>query len=571
RRILRRAVRSGRELGFEGPFMHEVCDAVVENFQHVYPSLRLKGREAATTIRQEEERFFRTLERGIALFEERIDSAKSAGDSALSGADVFQLYDTFGFPADLTEIMAQERGMSVDMAGYVTAMQEQKERSRAADSRYEDAGEWRILAEGAANTFVGYNKLEVTTSVLRFREHDGRVDLTLRESPFYAESGGQVGDAGEVTTEDGSVTIVIDDTRKTTAGITLSGYLADGRLDSEKLSQPVTARVDASRRADIAAHHTATHLLHTALHKHVSKDAFQAGSLVAPDRLRFDFSYERPVTDDQVARIEAWVNGQIEEDDAVIVHEDIALSEAEERGAMMMFGEKYGERVRMVQVSDYSLELCGGTHVQRTGALGYFRVVAESGVAAGTRRIEAIVGASAIAAAEADRAQLRRLAHALKSPTAQLEDRVAKLDAENRELERKLQSLTQVQANAVAGDLVNQAVDVAGVAVLAAEVQSDSRDALLAMADGLRDKLPESAIALLAAKVDGKPALIVMVTDAAFKGHKIKAGDLINDVASHVGGRGGGRPTLAQAGGSKPEGIADAIAAFVPAVQARLS
>ena len=571
RRILRRAVRHGRQLGFERPFLCEVADAVVANFQHVYPELRLKHREAATVIRTEEERFFRTIDRGTSLFEDVVAAAKQAGTNEIDGDAVFKLYDTFGFPPDLTEIMAGEHGMSIDTAGYKAAMERQRSRSRAADDRYEDVGEWQILAEGNANTFVGYDALEVTTDVLRYRLQDeGRVEFTLRESPFYAESGGQVGDKGVVESSDGALVIEVDDVQKTPAGITLSGVISDGNLTAERLSAPVRARVDANTRLRSASNHTATHLLHAALHRIVSKDAFQAGSLVAPNRLRFDFSHGEGVSDAQLAEMEAWVNAEIQADRAVQIHNDVPLAEAERRGAMRMFGEKYGETVRMVEVGADSLELCGGTHVQRTGELAFFRIVAESGVAAGVRRIEAVTREDAFALAQADRHRVESLAALLKAPASQLEERVQRLLSEHRSLERQVESLTQQAANEQAASLTSSVVDVDGVGVLAARVQVANRDALLAMADGLRDQLGSVAVALLATVLDDKPALLVMATDAAVKQRGLKAGDLINDAAEHVGGRGGGRPTLAQAGGKDVGGIDGAVAAFVEAVRTRL-
>ena len=572
RRILRRAVRHGRQLGFDAPFLCEVTDAVVANFQHVYPELRLKHREAATVIRTEEERFFRTIDRGTSLFEEVVTEAKAAGSTTIDGDAVFKLYDTFGFPPDLTEIMAEEHGMTIDTAGYTAAMERQRSRSRAADERYEDAGEWQILADGNANTFVGYATLEVTTDVLRFRPLDeGRVEFTLRESPFYAESGGQVGDTGTVESEDGALVIDVEDVQKTPAGITLTGTVSDGNLTAERLSRPVHARVNPDTRQRSASNHTATHLLHAALHRTVSKDAFQAGSLVAPNRLRFDFSHGQAVTDEQLAEMEAWVNAEIQADRPVTIHDDVPLAEAERRGAMMMFGEKYGETVRMVEVGADSLELCGGTHVGRTGELAYFRIVAESGVAAGVRRIEAVTREEAFALAQADRKQVETLAELLKSPVAQLEERVQKLLTEHRALERQVESLTQQAANQQAAQLASSRVDIEGVGVLASRVDVPNRDALLAMADGLRDQLGTVAVALLAAVLDGKPALLVMATDAAVKQHGLKAGDLINDAAHHVGGRGGGRPTLAQAGGKDVGGIDAALAGFADAVRGRLA
>lgn len=571
RRILRRAVRFGRQLGFEGPFLHEVAAAVVDNFQHVYPELRLKGREAATIICNEEERFFKTIDRGIALFEEVAARVEADSTRTIDGDAMFRLYDTFGFPPDLTQIMAEERGLSVDLEGYERAMQEQRERSKAADVRYESAGEWTILHDGAADTFIGYDKLAAVTDVLRFRVDGDAIELTLRESPFYAESGGQVGDRGQLLSEDGELEVSIDDTQKTTAGITLRGKVTRGAPSPERLAKPVSVQVDADARFLTACNHSATHLLHAALHEIVSADAFQAGSLVAPDRLRFDFSYGKPVTVEQLDAIERWVNARVRESLPIAIHADVPLEEAERRGAMMMFGEKYGAHVRMVEMGPDSLELCGGTHVAATSDIAYFRVTSESGVAAGVRRIEAVTNRGAFERAAADRARVRDLSALLKVNATQLDERVQRLLADNKELERKLTSLEQKQANEAASALGDALTKVGDVSVVAARVEAANRDQLLAMADGLRDQVDGPAVAFFAAAIDGKPALLVLCTDDAVSGHGLKAGDLINDAAQHVGGRGGGRPTLAQAGGKDVGGIDAAVASFVDAVRARLA
>ena len=572
RRILRRAVRYGRELGFTGPFLHRVAEQVEAGFGHVYPELRLKGEEVRTLIRTEEERFFRTLDRGIALFEEVADETAARGETVISGDAVFKLYDTFGFPPDLTEIMAEERNLKIDEHGYQRAMQEQRERSKAADDRYVETGEWIILQDGVADTFVGHDRLSAEADVLRYRVRgdDGLVELTLRETPFYAESGGQIGDRGRIRSADGTVVLHVTDTRKTTAGITHIAELIEGDLASGALRKPVTATVDDRARFLTACNHTATHLLHAALHRYVSDKAFQRGSLVAPDRLRFDFQYDQPVSDDQLRSIESQVNAWIRENHPVKVHLNVALAEAEAMGAMMIFEEKYGDRVRVVEIPGESTELCGGTHVNETNDIAFFRIVSEGGVAAGVRRIEAVTNERAFDIANEDRAMLDAVAGALKTTTADLEDRVARLIAENRDLTKQLESLTRVKAAMTAQELAAAAEDVNGITVVSAQVEASSRDELLAIADALRDRLGETGVALLAAAIDDRPALLTLATQAAFKQHKLKAGDLINDVASHVGGRGGGKPTLAQAGGKDPAGIPAAVEAFAGAVRGRL-
>ena len=572
RRILRRAVKHGRELGFDGPFLHQVADAVIEDFNHVYPELRFKGDEAKTIIRNEEQHFFRTLDKGIQLFDEVAAETEASGSKSLAGAAVFKLHDTFGFPPDLTEILAQERNLSIDWTGYQAHMQEQRTQSSRADDRYKEVGEWEILQEGAADSYVGYDKTHVTSDVLRFRSlGDGKLEITLRQTPFYAESGGQVGDQGTIVSEDGMLELRVIDTKNTPAGITHIAEIRNGTLNSDRLRKPVTAQVDETLRFLTSCNHTATHLLHAALHKFVSDRAFQAGSLVSPNRLRFDFSHDTPVPADKLDAIESWVNTQIRENQKLKFHLNVRLEEAEKMGAMMIFGEKYGARVRVVEVPGVSTELCGGIHVSETNDIAYFRIVAESGVAAGVRRIEAVTNEAAFTLAAEERKRLLDVAAILKVQPSLIEDRVSKLLSENKALEKKVAALSAAAASNVATDLSSSVVDVDGVSTVAAKVNVADRDGLLAMADSMRNSLGETAVALLAAEIDGRPALLVLCTQGAFKTRGLKAGDLINDVAGFVEGRGGGKPTLAQAGGKNAAGIPTAVDAFVGAVRARLS
>lgn len=566
RRILRRAVRYGRQLGFDAPFLCDVLDAVRESFSSIYPELRIKGEEASTIIRNEEVRFFRTLDRGIALFEDVADTVSEDGGKQIPGDVVFKLYDTFGFPADLTEIMAEERGMSADIDGYNTAMEVQRERSRAADSRYVETGEWVILQEGAADQFIGYNVTSAETQILRYRESDQEgeqtIEVCLAQTPFYAESGGQVGDTGTIETLDGSVILSVIDTQKTPAGITHIARLDGGTLDSTALRGAVVAEVDAGRRALIRANHTATHLLHAALHNVVSDKAFQAGSLVDPNRLRFDFSYESPVRDEQLREIERQVNENIRANLPLRTHEDVPLEDAEEMGAMMMFGEKYGEHVRVIEIPGRSKELCGGIHVDQTGDIAYFRVISETGVAAGVRRIEAITNLRAFERAEQERHILKNLSQTLKSTPGSLEDRVQRLLDDQRELQRKLESLQAQRAGAASLDLLSAAENRDGLLVIAARVDVANRKGLLSMADELRDKSNEPLVALLIAVLDDKPALLVVANEGATADFKIHAGNLVKSASAAVGGRGGGRPDMAQGGGDDIHAIEQAIDAF---------
>ena len=572
RRILRRAVRHGRNLGFTGPFLCDVLDALVADFQEIYPELRLKQREARIIIRTEEERFFRTIDRGIDLFSQVADAAQAAGATQIDGVSVFKLYDTFGFPPDLTQIMAEERGLTIDENGYQAAMQEQRERSRGADDRYAASGDWVILQDGVADQFIGYDLLHNTTDVLRFRlsAESGHVEVCLRDTPFYAESGGQTGDQGVLVTESGDLTLRVMDTIKSTAGITHICEVADGDLTAAALRQTVHARVDEHRRRLSTCNHTATHLLHAALHHFVSPQAFQAGSLVSAERLRFDFSHDQPVTDEQLRNIEVWVNDEIRKATRVRVHTHVALADAEAMGAMMIFGEKYGEHVRVVEVPGTSMELCGGTHVSDVGTIAYFRILSETGVAAGVRRIEAATSERAFEIANAERDRLNGLAETLRTPLAQLPERVERLLAENKALQNRVDELVRQQSLALATTFAAGASVVNGVQVVSGIAPVTTRDELLQLADFVRDRLSEKSVVGLAAVIDDKPALVVLCSDAAVKAG-LKAGDLVNEMAALVDGKGGGKPTMAQAGGRLVDKVGDAVAVLIPAVQRRTS
>lgn len=568
RRILRRAVRHGRNLGFDAPFLHKILPAVVESFSDVYPELRLKGQDAATLIEREEARFFRTIDRGLELFEDVAKDAEQRDDRTIPGETIFQLYDTFGFPLDLTTIMAEERDLKLDIEGYEAQMEAQRERSRAADDRYVNAGEWTTLNEGVADKFSGYTTDNVTTRVLRYRalpDQEDHYEICLEETPFYAEAGGQVGDRGTLAFEGGGLRFGVLDTQKTPAGITHTVKRTAGSIE-DGIDTPVVAYVDPQHRALTAANHTATHLLHAALHKHVSKDAFQSGSLVAPDRLRFDFNYDKPVTDVQLRAIEDEVNSVIRRAIPLTIHQDVALEDAESMGAMMIFGEKYGEKVRVIQIDDASTELCGGIHVQNTADIAWFRITSESGVAAGVRRIEAVTNQGAFALAEQERALLDEISATLRVPNAQIVDRIQSLQEDRRALEQSLNAALKKQAKSAADDLAANAQDIAGVKVIATQIDAQSRDDLLSLADFLRDKLQGPGAVLVVAELNDKPALLAMVTDEANQSHGLHAGKLVNAAASAVGGKGGGRPTLAQAGGKDVSALPQAIEAFRQAI-----
>ncbi len=560
RSILRRAMRHGKKLGFEGPFLHELSHVVIEHYGEVYPELSV---EAARLIKHEEELFLRTLSKGLLRFERHIDAAKDAGDTHLDPDDVFQLHATYGFPFDMTHVMAQDAGLEIDVDAVYELFGQHAIDSGAKKATYGAVGDWTTVTDGDADTFA-YDQTTTRTYVRKVRSlGEGKFEVTLALTPFYAESGGQVGDTGTITSDDGAFTLRVLDTQKASIGRVHVCELVSGSFDPESVTAHVLAEVDAERRARITYNHTATHLLHAALHEFVSSEATQAGSLVSPDKLRFDFAHESALTPEQLADIETWVNTQIRAAHPVTIHEDVPADVAtNEMGAMALFGEKYGDVVRVVDIPGASsVELCGGTHVGNTAEINLFRITSESSVSAGTRRVEAVTHADAHALFQADRDLITALADAMRVDTHAVLDRARAVIAERSELDKQVQKLTQRLAHLEVSDLVSGATEIAGVKVLAKRIAVDTRDQLLAYADQLKSKLDQGII-LLAAELDGKAALICLVTDATFKAHKIKAGDLINAAAVHVDGRGGGRPTLAQAGGSNPAGIQQAVDSF---------
>ncbi|MBA2661129.1 MAG: alanine--tRNA ligase [Bradymonadaceae bacterium] len=576
RRILRRAVRYGRNLGFTKPFLCEVASAVVAEYGGIYPELRAVGTEAAELIRLEEERFFRNLERGLELFEAAASRTATEGGEQLSGEEVFQLHATFGFPPDLTEIMAQEQGLGIDWQGYERLWRVHQETSRGKDVHADAAGvgDWMTVHEGGAEHFVGYTHLEATSLVRRFRSIGGAglYEILLSETPFYAESGGQVGDRGVIRASDGSLALEVLDTQKTPIGIVHKTRLIEGQVNKSTLSGSFEAKVDQRQRDLTASNHTATHLLHAALRDIVADSIFQAGSMVGPDKLRFDFSYAKPVTAEQIEAIESRVNEQIRQRLPVVCHVDIERERAvSEMGAMAIFGEKYGDRVRVVEIPGESVELCGGTHVRNTAEINLFRLTAESGVAAGIRRIEAVTSDTAYELFQSERRRLEEASRILKTDPAHLLERARAMVEERTQLERQLDRLAQKLASSEAVALLEHAVDVGGVQVVATEVKVDTREQFMAYADSLRDRLGAvEGVVLLGALLDDKANLLCVVTDSAVKNRGLKAGQLVNAVAPHVEGKGGGRPNLAQAGGTRVEGLKAAIEGFADAVREAL-
>jgi alanyl-tRNA synthetase len=564
RRILRRAARHGVLLGLERPFLHQVADAVIDDLGDAYPNLVERRGYITDRIRREEERFLETLSKGLALLEEEIAKVTAAGRHMLPGDVVFKLYDTFGFPTDLTEDILSGKHLGYDHAGFESAMNEQRERARAA---WKGSGEAAIgavygaLAADFESRFTGYQGLQAESRVLALvangspvesaRAGDA-VEVIAEDTPFYAESGGQVGDRGAIETPTGRVEVA--DTQRPAGRLVVHrGKVVRGEIH---VDQAARLAVDPAHRAGAVRHHSGTHLLHSALREVLGENATQRGSLVTPGRLRFDFSHDAPVTRAELEAIEDLVNGWIEENAPAVV-EEMPYRDAVAAGAIAMFGEKYGERVRVLSFGDFSKELCGGTHVRATGDIGVLKVVGESGVASGVRRVEALTGPEALRRWREQERALERTAELLKTPVGELEARIEKLLEERRALERELESVRAAQRSAASGDLASQAETIGGVKVLLAQVEGAGGDDLRAMVDELRERL-RSGIVLLAAPADGRVTLALGVTPDLKD--RFKAGDLIRDAAAAVGGKGGGRPDFAQAGGRDPSKIDQAFA-----------
>ncbi len=560
RRILRRAARFGRTLGMHEPFIFRLIETVAREMSVAFPEVAEKRDYITRVIRSEEEGFGKTLDRGLEIF----DAMQAKGH--ISGADAFQLYDTYGFPIDLTRLMAAEKGIEVDEEGFEAQMAAQQTRSREANKNVFAPQEIHRKLPEKHSEFVGYETLVSDSRIVACQPaQDEMLDLYLDTTPFYAESGGQVGDKGELVGE--GVRFEVSTTFKAGEAIVHRGRLCNGQAEG-LVGMDVNARVDAETRLNTARNHTATHLMHRALRQVLGDHVHQAGSLVAPDRLRFDFTHFEGVTPAQLDDIVGIVNDAVRRDWAVEISFD-TLDRAVEMGAMMLFSEKYGDVVRMVQVGDFSLELCGGTHVQSTGQIGLFQLTQETGTAAGVRRIEAVTGSGAEALVRDQRKILADLSSQLNASTPELSDKVAHLIAHNRELERELQSLRQEQAGSEMDMLVSRAINVNGVRVVAAEVSPSDMEGFRTMGDGLRDALGTEGVGVIGANLNGKASLLAVVTDDLI-GRGVQAGNVVKAIAQIVGGGGGGRLHLAQAGGKFPEKIGEALARVPDIIRAQV-
>ncbi|MBK9607445.1 MAG: alanine--tRNA ligase [Betaproteobacteria bacterium] len=559
RRIIRRALRHGYKLGQTKPFFYKLVETVDREMGDAYPELRAAGARVADVLKAEEERFGETLVHGMKILEAEL----AKGGTTLDGHVAFTLYDTFGFPFDLTADVCRERNVTVDEAGFDAAMDKQREQARA-------AGKFKAAAAleyaGVRTQFRGYDTLSDDGRITALYRDGSPVAALLQgeqgvvvldRTPFYAESGGQVGDRGELSHSAGGACLAlfrVADTQKVQPDV--FGHHGEVVTGEFKVGDTVAAQVDFNARGRTMRNHSATHLMHKALREVLGEHVQQKGSLVDPDKTRFDFAHNAPITDEQIRHVETLVNNEIIAN-AETQARVMPIEDAKKTGAMMLFGEKYGDEVRVLSIGT-SRELCGGTHVARTGDIGMFKIVMEGGVAAGVRRVEAVTGAGAVAHVQELDAKLNAAAAALKSPVDELAARIAQLQDSARATEKELARLKAKMASSAGDDLGAQAVDVKGVKVLAAQLDGIDRKGLMETLDKLKDKLKSAAIVL--ATVDGPDKVTLIAGVTADLTAKIKAGELVNFVAQQVGGKGGGRPDMAQAGGTNPANLAAALA-----------
>jgi alanyl-tRNA synthetase len=566
RRIIRRAIRHGYKLGIEETFFYKLVAVLEQEMGDAYPEL-IRGRtQVERVLKLEEERFAETLANGMQLLEAQLEKTRG---TMIDGETVFKLYDTYGFPADLTADIARERGMTIDEAGFDAAMEEQRKRSQ-------DASKFGIAAGGAASIdsrtqFEGYEGLEGQGKVVALLKGgaivpelntDDEGEVVLDRTPFYAESGGQMGDSGELSSP--GVHFNVADTQKRGAAFSHRGRVAHGKI---RVGDTLQAHVNGERRRAIALNHTATHLLHAALRKVLGTHVQQKGSLVAPDRLRFDFSHMQPVSVQELREIERLVNLEVRRNTAAQI-ELMDYENAVAAGAMALFGEKYESNVRVLRIGDFSMELCGGTHVSRAGDIGFFKVTSESGVASGVRRIEAVTGEAAIDYVEKSDELLRDLSTLVRGSREDVTDKVRDALERIRQMEKEIRSLKDKLASGQGVDLASAAVDVQGVKVVATRIDGADAGALRNAVDQLKAKLKTAVIVL--ASVEGSDKVVLVAGVTADVTSRIKAGELVGTIAAQVGGRGGGRPDFAQAGGNNPGALDEALAGVLQQVRLRL-
>lgn len=565
RRLLRRAARHGRLLGIEGRFMAELSKTVIELSKDGYPELEEKKPMILKVLAEEEEKFNKTIDQGLAILGEMEAEMEKKGETVLSGDNAFKLYDTYGFPLDLTIEILEEKNMTVDEDGFQAAMKEQREKARAARKTTNymgaDVTVYQSIPAEITTAFVGYDRLvhdsEITVLTTESEIVEALTDgqhgtILVKETPFYGTMGGQTGDTGVITGAGGS--FVVEDTIHLQGGkVGHVGYMASGMLTA---GETVTLKVSESARRSTEKNHSATHLLQKALRMVLGEHVEQAGSLVTPDRLRFDFTHFSAMTAEELKKVEELVNQEIQAGLDVVTQE-MSLDEAKKTGAMALFGEKYGEKVRVVKMGDFSTELCGGTHVGNTGTIHAFKIVSEAGIAAGVRRIEALTGEGLMAYYHKTEEELHEAAHAAKTTPADLKSKIEAMMAEIKALQAENDKLKSKLAKESLGDVMNQVKEIHGVKVLAAKVSDADMNGLRSLGDQLKEKLGEGVIVLASVQGD-KVNLMATATDSAQK-QGAHAGNLIKAIAACVGGGGGGRPGMAQAGGKNPAGVDSAL------------
>ena len=576
RRIIRRAARHGRMLGIEGTFLAKIAQVVIDESKDGYPELEEKQDFILKVLTQEEEKFAKTIDQGLNILSEMEEKMQSEGKKVLSGEDAFKLYDTYGFPIDLTEEILEEKGFSYDEAGFEACMEKQRQTARGArkETNYmgADANVYNDIDSPITTEFIGYDCLDSREKVAFLTTQDEVVEalsdgdkgsIIVAKTPFYATMGGQQGDKGIIKSATG--TFVVEDTVKVVGNrVAHVGYVSEGMISSD---EEVELHVDKVLRAKTCRNHSATHLLQKALREVLGTHVEQAGSYQDGERTRFDFSHFSAMTPEEIAKVEAIVNEKIAE--AIPVETAVmSVDEAKKTGAMALFGEKYGEKVRVVSIGDFSKEFCGGTHVKNTGEISAFKIISESGVAAGVRRIEAITGDNVFAYYAKLEDELNQAAKVVKSTPANLVDRLEHLMAELKALQSENESLKSKAAKDALGDVMDQVVEVKGVKLLATSVDGVDMNGLRDLGDQLKEKLGDGVV-VIASSCDGKVNLIAMATDNAMAAGA-HAGNLIKAIASKVGGGGGGRPNMAQAGGKNPAGIPDAIAEAKAALEGML-
>ena len=578
RRILRRAVLYGKKLGMSSPFIFNLVDTVVDQLGRVFPEVLPRQDFIKEIIKGEEHRFHQTLDRGLDILDGLLNQIDTEGQSVLPGNQAFELYDTFGFPLDLTQVLAKERSFSVDEDGFSESMEKQRTRSRAAwktagEAVYDSEILGEILKESGKTEFLGYQTTQTQAEITAII-HQGElisaitkgdeVSVVLSRTPFYGESGGQVGDTGTIEAKSGRLDVI--DTQKPTPDLLVHKCkVIDGSITPRIV---VNAQIDGERHQKIAIGHTTTHILHNALRTVLGDHVSQAGSLVEPERLRFDFTHYEAVSNSQIREIEAFVNQKIRANNQVTIAE-MPLQEAKDHGALAFFGDKYGDVVRMVEIGDYSVELCGGTHIDTTGEIGFVKITSESSIAAGTRRIEALTGESAYLYQRDESDLLKDISGILKLPRDQILERIGKLLDTNRDLERQVKELQSKMTMRQTAELVDDVISVNGISVLAKVVEDIDRDTLRNMVDSFKKQL-SSGVVVIASINENDVSFIAGVTSDLIDSHGLKAGNIVKEVSGIAGGSGGGRPDLAQGGSKDPSQTKTAINAVAEIVAAQI-